>query len=235
MGPNITPHPSAGIGAWSDDDFVRAMREGRSPDGHSYWPAFPYPAFQYASDQQLADIWAYLRSVPPADTPSKPHDLRPGMGRVARGMWRALYFDASGFVVDASQSEAWNMGAQLGAGIGHCGECHSPRNRFGAVDKQRALAGHPGPPEAAPNITPGAGGLANWTHDDRLTFLETGMSADGDFVGGEMGRMIEYGVAKLSAGERAALALWLGSVAPIATQLVPSMPKEGAVPREDWE
>ncbi|HEX6610900.1 MAG TPA: cytochrome c, partial [Hyphomicrobiaceae bacterium] len=106
-GPNITPHPEAGIGRWSEADFMRAMREGRRPDGANYFPAFPYPSFTLISDADLRDLWAYLRSLPPSSRPSEPHDL--GLlyrWRFSVAIWKWMFFTPGPLAPDAAKSAA---------------------------------------------------------------------------------------------------------------------------------
>jgi mono/diheme cytochrome c family protein len=212
-GPNITPDPVHGIGAWSYDDFVQAMTQGRAPSGHTYWPAFPYPAYGRLREPELADLWAYLRSLPASDRPDDRHAVRIPRWPAA-GVWRRRFFEPGAFTNNPNQSAEWNRGAYLGEGIGHCGECHTPRNRLGALQQDQKHWGAPGPPEAAPDITPGANGLAEWDLDDLSAFLEDGMTAEGDVVGGEMARIVEHGTARLSEADRHALAVWLWSLPP---------------------
>ena len=214
IGPNLTPDPTHGIGGWTYADFERAMTRGRSPEGRAYWPAFPYPAYTKLRAQELADLWAYLQTLQPDPRPDEPHRI----GRLKRfpalSFWRLLYFDRGAYQDDPSESAVWNRGAYLGEGIGHCGECHSPRNRHGAVRHDQALSGQSDPPEPAPNLTRSSQRLARWTLGDAETFFSLGMTAEGDFVGGEMLRIVEEGTARLSPAERAALATWLLSLDP---------------------
>ena len=131
-GPNITPHPQAGIGKWSEADFVRAMREGRRPDGSHYFPAFPYPSFTSISDADLRDLWAYLRTLPPSARPSQEHDL--GLlyrWRFLVGFWKWLYFTPGPMVPDPKRTALLNRGDYVVSALGHCGECHTPRNFMG--------------------------------------------------------------------------------------------------------
>ncbi len=212
-GPNLTPDPTHGIGGWTYDDFVRAMTLGRSPRGHTYWPAFPYPSYTNLREPELADLWAFLQTLPASSRENDRHDV--GMPRwPAARYWRRKYFEPGPFEDDPTQSAEWNRGAYLGHGIGHCGECHSPRNKLGAIQADAALSGSPGPPESAPDITPGKEGLAGWSTADLTSFFADGMTAEGDFVGGEMGRIVEKGTARLSPEDRRALAVWLLSVPP---------------------
>src|SRR5262245_12211671 len=141
-GPNITPDAQAGIGRWSAADFVRAMREGRRPDGANYFPAFPYPSFTKITDADVRDLFAYFKSLKPNATPSKPHEL--GFfyrWRFLVTFWKWLFFSPGAFVADAAQSAQVNRGAYLVEALGHCGECHTPRNFLGGTKKSRLLAG----------------------------------------------------------------------------------------------
>src|SRR5213594_3144839 len=104
-GPNITPHPQAGIGRWSFADFVRALREGRRPDGAHYFPSFPYPSFTKINDQDLRDLWAYLRTVPQSSRANQPHQLRFPFGwRWLVWGWKLLFFTPGPFVADPAKS-----------------------------------------------------------------------------------------------------------------------------------
>lgn len=232
-GPNLTPDPVHGIGTWDYGDFVKAMTRGRA-DGHALWPAFPYTSFTTLRDQELRDLWAWLQTVEPVAEPDRKHDLPPLVGRFsALGLWRALYFRKGTFEEDPAQDAAWNMGAYLAEGIGHCGECHSPRNALGAVKGKHPLSGQGDPPEPAPNITPA--GIGSWSHSDLTYFLESGMTPEGDVVGGEMARIVEEGTGRLSPEERVALATWLMSLEPwpeAAAEEAPA-PEEDQAPAED--
>lgn len=215
-GPNITPDPKDGIGAWTEDDFVRAMRRGRSPKGHLFYPAFPYTAFTEMTDGDLADLWAYLRTLKPVAQPDEPHDLH-GIYK-ARGLvmafWRMVGFHPGPYESDPDRSEQWNRGAYLVQAVGHCGECHTPRNGIGVPKKDETFAGFEGPPEKAPNITPSDDGIGRWSHEDVLSFLQLGILPNGDFVGGGMGHVVYEGTSKLSADDREAIATYLASVPP---------------------
>src|SRR5262249_24506840 len=131
-GPNITPHPEHGIGRWTEGDFVRAMRKGERPDGSNYFPAFPYPSFTGMTDQDVRDLWAYLRTLPPSDRPSKAHDLRfPYSWRPLVSVWKMLFFTAGPLASDPGLDAVQNRGRYLVQALGHCGECHTPRNFLG--------------------------------------------------------------------------------------------------------
>jgi mono/diheme cytochrome c family protein len=123
FGPNITPHPQAGIGSWGEADFIRAMRLGVRPDGAHYYPAFPYPSFTKIVDADLRDLFAYLKSLPPNARASQPHELRFPFGwRFLLWGWKWLFFEPGPFVAPAGRSPQLVRGAYLTDALGHCGE-----------------------------------------------------------------------------------------------------------------
>ncbi len=212
-GPNITPHAEAGIGRWNEADFVRAMREGRRPDGAHYFPAFPYPSFTLIGDADLRDLWAYLRSLAPSSRPSQPHEL--GFlyrWRFLVGIWKWLFFTPGPFVADPGKNAVLNRGAYLVNALGHCGECHTPRNFLGAKKNSHHLAGAGGK-DGAPNLTPTR--LKKWGDGDLRDFLTTGLSPDGDVVGDTMGEVIQNTTAQLTKPDLEALLAYLRSLPPL--------------------
>lgn len=217
--PNISPDPETGIGSWRDEDFVRAMREGKSPTGGHYYPTFPYTSYARMTEQDVLDLKAYLDTVPAVRNPVPDHDLPFPFGiRFSMFGWKLLFFDDAPFAPDPNQSAAWNRGAYIVNGPGHCGECHTPRNFLGVVDSDRPLAGNSNGPDgdAVPNITPGAGGIGDWSEDDIVSFLEIGITPDGDFVGGAMTDVVEESTGKLTTDDLKAIATYLSSLPPIA-------------------
>lgn len=217
--PNITPDPETGIGNWSDEDFIRAMKKGVSPDGGRYYPTFPYTSYTRMTRQDMLDLKAYLDTVPPVRNAVPDHDLAFPFGIRASMMgWQLLFFDDTPFEADTTKSDAWNRGAYLVNGPGHCGECHTPRNLLGVVDSGRPLAGNANGPEgdAVPNITPHSSGIGGWTEDDIVSMLEVGLLPDGDFAGGAMTDVIEESTSKLSEDDRRAIASYLLSLPPLA-------------------
>jgi mono/diheme cytochrome c family protein len=212
-GPNITPHPEAGIGRWSEADFMRALREGRRPDGAHYFPAFPYPSFTLISDADLRDLWAYLRTLAPHARRNQPHEL--GFfyrWRFLVGIWKWLFFTPGPYAADAAKSAVLNRGAYLVNALGHCGECHTPRNFLGGTKKSRRLAGAGGD-DGAPNLTPTK--LKKWGDGDLRDFLTTGLSPDGDVVGDTMGEVITNTVSQLAKPDLEALIAYLRSLPPL--------------------
>jgi mono/diheme cytochrome c family protein len=210
-GPNITPHPEAGIGRWSEADFMRAMREGRRPDGSNYFPAFPYPSFTLITDGDLRDLWAYLRSLPPSSRQSEPHDL--GFlyrWRFLVSFWKWLYFEPGPFAPDSAKSAQLNRGDYLVRALGHCGECHTPRNLLGGPKKDRFLAGAK---DVAPNLTPTR--LKKSGDGELRDFLTTGLTADGDVPAKEMGEVITNTTSQLTPEDLNALIAYLRSLPPL--------------------
>jgi mono/diheme cytochrome c family protein len=143
---NLTPDSETGIGSWTAEQFVDAMTRGVSPDHRNYFPAFPYTSYRNMRVEDLLDLWAYLRELEPVSAPGRSPDiLMPGLARRAVGLWKRLAFGEAGILPDPERSEAWNRGAYLVNGPGHCGECHTPRNALMISDDSRALAGGPHP------------------------------------------------------------------------------------------
>jgi mono/diheme cytochrome c family protein len=215
FGPNITPHPQAGLGRWSEGDFVRAMREGRRPDGAHYFPAFPYTSFTKISDADLRDLWAYLRSVAPSSRPSESHDL--GLlfrWRFLVGIWKWLFFTPGPFVPDAGKSAVLNRGAYLVEALGHCGECHTPRNFLGAPKKSRFLAGAKmAEGAAALNLTPER--LKKQSDAEIKEFLRTAMTPDGDVAAESMAEVVRNTTGQLTPQDLDALVAYLRSLPPL--------------------
>jgi mono/diheme cytochrome c family protein len=221
FGPNITPHPKHGIGKWSEEDFIRALRDGIAPDGSYYLPVFPFPSYTGMSDADLKAIKAYIFTLAPVARPSRPHQVGiPFRWRALQPLWRSLYFKPGPFRPDASRSAKWNRGAYLVRAVGHCSECHTPRTALGGPDSSRILAGTEDGPdgETVPNITPDPKtGIGKWTPDEIAEYLEIGALPDGDFAGSLMAGVIEDATGKLTASDRAAIVVYLRALTPIRT------------------
>ena len=218
-GPNITPHPSAGLGRWSEADFVRAMRLGLRPDGAHYFPAFPYPSFTRINDADLRDLWAYLRTLPASARPSQAHDLRFPFGwRFLVAGWKWLFFSPGPFPADPKQTPLQQRGAYLVEALGHCGECHTARNFLGGPRRDRPLAGTAKGPEGdkIPNLTPAR--LKKWGDADLKGFLQTGLTPDGDVAAETMGEVIRNTTGELVPEDLAALIAYLRSLPAIADE-----------------
>lgn len=215
FGPNITPHPQAGIGRWSEQDFIRALREGRRPDGAHYFPAFPYPSFTKINDQDLRDLWAYLRSVPQSNRASQPHQLRFPFGwRWLVWFWKLLFFKPGPFAADSAKSAIVNRGSYLVNALGHCGECHTPRNFLGGPKRSRYLAGAKLAEGAgAPNLTPAR--LKKKDDAEVKDFLQTGMTPDGDVAAEAMGEVVRNTTSQLTPQDLDAVVAYLRSLPPL--------------------
>jgi mono/diheme cytochrome c family protein len=213
-GPNITPHPQAGIGRWTEQDFLRAMREGVRPDGAHYYPAFPYPSFTRVVDQDLRDLWAYLRSLPASSRENRPHELdRPYRWRWLLAGWKLLFFSPGPFQPDPSRSEAVNRGAYLTNALGHCGECHTPRNFLGGLQEDRHLAGAKVGEATATNLTPT--GLKKVSDDYLREVLQTGLTPEGDILSEAMGEVVQNTTSQLTSQDLDALIAYLRSLPPL--------------------
>lgn len=221
---NITPDAETGLGSWSESDFIVAMRHGRGPDGTSYYPVFPYPAFTLIAEDDLRDLWAYLRSLAPVSRRNRSHVLPfPYSLRITAAAWRWLFFEPRAFDPEPAGGEKLRRGEYLATALGHCPECHTPRTRFGTLDGSMYLAGAADGPEGelAPNITPDDDtGIGRWSEPDLTWFLRTGFKPDGDDAQGLMRSLIEHGYGKLSKEDLAALAAYLLTVAPIENRVV---------------
>jgi len=212
--PNISSDRQAGIGSWSLLDFVNAMKRGVSPQGHHYYPAFPYTSFSRMTVSDLADLKAYLDTLPPMQDPSRKQELNfPWRWRRGVGLWKRIFLNASP-VVAVGEDPQSKRGRYLVEGPGHCGECHTPRNRMFGLRRDAWLAGAKipvGDDETAPDITPGKEGIGDWSLDDIQWFLETGFDPDADTVKGAMVG-VQENLAKLSESDRQAIAAYLKKV-----------------------
>lgn len=214
--PNITPDRETGIGGWSEADFLRAMRDGRAPDGSPYYPAFPYTSYHRMTDADLRALWRFLRGVPAVRRSVPDHELGfPYRLRFGLHLWQWLYHEPEPFEPDPSKDALWNRGAYLVLGPGHCAECHTPRNWMGALDWDRAFTGNPDGPggDEVPNITSDPEhGIGAWSLEQLAFYLKVGMRPDGDFAGGEMAKIIENGTSRISEDDRRAIATYLLSL-----------------------
>lgn len=214
--PNITADPEHGIGGWSEAEFVRAVREGRRPDGAPYYPAFPYPSYAGMTGEDARDLYAFFMTVEPVPRPSPGHDLRfPFSVRLLLWPWRFLYFDPSPDLPPG-------RGAYLALALGHCGECHTPRNILGAPRESRAFAGAVlGDGDGAPNITSHPDdGIGGWSEADLRFFLKIGLGPDGDAAGGEMALVVEHSTSRLTDADLDAMVAWFRALPPLAGGVV---------------
>jgi len=213
--PNISPDGTDGIGRWTEADFVTALMKGTSPGGTHYFPAFPYTSYQRAKVEDIRDLFAYLKTLEPVSGKVRNHDV-PFPFNIRRnvGVWKLLFMDGMAFTPDVAHSAQWNRGAYLVNGLGHCAECHSPRNLLGGIVAAQRFAGGPNPEGEGwvPNIT--QKNLGDWSKKDFAFFLQTGQTPDDDNASGPMARVIKN-TSQLPAEDRVAMAEYLKSLPPV--------------------
>jgi mono/diheme cytochrome c family protein len=212
---NLTPDRSTGIGAWSADDFWRALHRGRSRDGRLLYPAFPYPNYTEVTRADADAMYAYLRTVPAVRRENTPHGLRwPYSTQAALAVWRALYFRPGEYQRDPEQSAEWNRGAYLVRGLGHCAACHTPRNALGASGEMMDLSGGLIPMQNwyAPSLTSEReAGVAHWSVRDIARLLRDGVSARGTVLG-PMAEVVLYSTQYLEDADALAMGVFLKSL-----------------------
>lgn len=213
IAPNISPDPQNGIGGWSALDLANAMMRGVSPEGGHYYPVFPYASYVHAELQDIADLHAFLMTLPPVTTPSAPHQVGfPFNIRRLLGGWKALFLNES-WVIDGDLTDPQKRGRYLAEGLGHCAECHTPRNALGGLERGRWLVGGPVPGGKGnfPNITPAK---LKWSEAEVIEYLTSGFTPDFDSAGGHMALVVEN-TAQLPPEDRAAIAAYLQIVPPV--------------------
>jgi mono/diheme cytochrome c family protein len=214
--PNISSDPEDGIGAWSVSDFANAMQRGISPDGGHLYPAFPYASYVRMSPADVADLRAFLATLPAVSGGTAGHSLQfPFNIRRGIGLWKLAFLTAAPAVAVGGEDPVVARGQYLVEGPGHCGECHTPRNFAGAMDFARWLGGAPAAEGEGrvPNITGGEGGIGDWSLADIVYFFETGFLPDFDSVGGAMVD-VQENLALLPGEDREAIAAYLKVVPP---------------------
>ncbi len=209
--PNISPHPGDGIGDWSTLQFVNAMQRGISPDGRHYYPSFPYASYVRMSVEDLIDLKAYLDTLPAVAGRIDDHELAfPWTLRRAVGFWKRLYLDPEPVIDTTNAATLVQRGRVLVEGVGHCGECHTPRDALGGMDRSRWLTGAPSPEGegTVPDITPAGKNTRDWSASDIAYYLQSGFTPDFDTVGGSM-VAVQENMAKLPEEDREAMAAYL--------------------------
>ena len=218
--PNISPHLEAGIGSWSLADFINAMKRGVSPKGSHYFPAFPYPSYARMSNQDAADLWAFMKTLPQSEVQVADHSISfPFNIRRGVGLWKFLYMDENPILEIDTSNPQLLRGRYLVEALGHCGECHTPRNALGGPDNSRWLAGGVGPEgkEKIPNITPHKDGIGSWSGADITYSLESGFTPEFDSFGSSMAA-VQENMARLPLSDREAIAAYLKAVKALPTK-----------------
>ena len=213
VAPNISPHPEEGIGTWTDAEIVTAVMSGVSPGGQHYFPAFPYAAYGRAELADIVSLVAYLRTLPESDRENEPHEVAfPFNIRRNIGLWKRLFVEHDEWVLDGELDEQQERGRYLVEALAHCGECHTPRNALGGLDRSRWLAGAPNPAGRGniPNITPAE---LSWSHADLVEYFTSGFTPDFDTAGGPMAEVVRT-LSQLPQEDREAIAAYVKALPP---------------------
>ncbi len=214
VAPNISPDPDHGIGGWSLQDFASAVKRGVSPEGTHLYPAFPYTTYTRMELQDIADLKAFMDTLPASDRPNAPHEIGfPFNQRILLGPWKLLNLDSAWVMAGPPDAET-ARGRYLVEAMGHCAECHTTRNPIGGLDLGRWMGGAPNPSGKGriPNITPAA---LDWSAGDIAYYLKSGFTPDFDSAGGEMSEVVTN-LAHLPDADLAAIAAYVKALPPVA-------------------
>lgn len=229
--PNITPDLEKGIGSWSDQDFMKALRHGVAPrdgiasKGAYYFPIFPYTSYTQMKDEDILAIKAYIfNSVKPSNEPNKDHEIKfPYNIRMNLKIWRDMFFRPGAREHGDTRvvSESFQRGGYLVNAVAHCVECHTPRTPVtNGLKLGKALSGNPNTPEGvAPNITMDATGIGNWSREDFVTFLEDGTKPNSGSAEGMMEKIINEGTSQLTDEDREAIVEYILAQRPIKNEV----------------
>ncbi len=212
IAPNISPDPTHGIGDWTLAEFVTAMQNGVSPEGRHYYPAFPYTSYRLTTRQDIADLFAFMMTLPASDTPSQPHQVSfPVTITRGIGLWNQLHLHDE-FAIAAELSEQEARGRYLSDALAHCAECHTPRDATGGLDRARWMAGAPNPTGRGtiPALTPDE---LSWSVEEIAAYLNDGFAPDFDTAGGQMADVV-LNMARLTPEDRLAIAVYLKALPP---------------------
>ena len=212
MTPNITPDKETGIGNYSVQDFILAMRRGVAPGGKRLYPAMPYTYYAHMGERNVTALWNYLQTVKPVKKSVDVNQLHfPFNMRVLMRGWNKLFFNPAP-VLNKQKSIAWNRGAYLVNGPAHCGACHSPKNAFGADKGQLSGASLQG--WFAPDLTSeNNAGLGSWTADDIVEYLHSGRNRH-SLASGPMAEAVENSTSMMQDTDLKAMAIYLKDLPP---------------------
>jgi len=210
---NLTPDRDTGIGAWTDADFINALRFGVDPDGSRYYPAFPYPNFTKLTRDDILAIRAYLATLTPVQNITPEAELRfPFNFRILMRAWNYLFLRPGFLEPDQQKGADWNRGRYLVEAVGHCGACHTPKNFFGADKRGQYLAGGVVDGWFAPRLDGAArGGLTSWSVEDIVEYLQSGRNAK-SHAGGLMAEVVTNSTSQISDADAHAIAVYLKSL-----------------------
>jgi mono/diheme cytochrome c family protein len=228
--PNITADAQTGIGQWTDADFLKAVHQGVGRDGKRLYPAFPYAAYTYLTDEDVLAIKAYLFTLAPVRNSAPANALAfPFNQRWLMSFWGLLFNPDKRFEPLPEQSVEWNRGAYLVEGLAHCGDCHTPRNLMQALDNTRKFSGALINGWRAYNVTADkAAGVGRWSDAELEQYLASGHAVGRGTASGPMAEAVEYSFRNLTANDIHAMVAYLRSVPAIATQDLPAPKTEAA-------
>jgi mono/diheme cytochrome c family protein len=228
---NITPDAATGIGSYSDADFLDAVHKGIGRGDKKLYPSMPYASYTYMSDADALAIKAYLFTLKPLHAPTPPNTLVfPFNQRSLMRIWSALFNPDQRYEPNLARSAEWNRGAYLVEAMGHCGECHTPRNLLFALNNRRKFAGAVQAGWRAYNITPdGNSGVGSWSDAQLMQYLSIGHADGRGTASGPMGEAVDASLSHLKPGDIAAMVVYVRSVAEVATPDLPQ-PKDSPAP-----
>ncbi|USQ13883.1 c-type cytochrome [Legionella lytica] len=213
--PNITPDKETGIGKWTEEDFIRALKDGHNPKGENFFPVFPYYYFSLVTEEDARALHAYFRSIPPVNQKNKdlPFPFNVPGSRLALWGWNLLFFypENREFVYDKTQSPEWNRGRYIVDGLGHCSMCHTPLNPFGAPKNKYYLTGTFIDGFWAPNIT--KLGLESASHQEVVdVFKKNQLINNAGPVAGPMAEVNHNSLMYMTDADLMAIATYLKTV-----------------------
>ncbi len=221
---NITPERQTGIGGWTDEQIITAIRLGRRPNGERLLPVHPFTVFNGMAEEDLRALVAYLRTLPPVNRSNQAKRITvPLFESVFLPAWLAA-FAVREMPPPRAPTSGLARGEYLVRAVGHCGECHTPRTMTYATDNSRFLAGNPKGPENSevPNITPEKATGLTWSEEEIADYLGTGNKPDGDVAGGLMGEVIQgttAGYREMTKEDRLAIARYLKSIPAVRNKI----------------
>mgnify|MGYP001816058294 FL=1 len=187
--PNISTDKETGIGNWRDEYFIRALTHGIAPDGHHYYPSFPYLSYRNMSREDMLAIKAYLFSQPAVSQTNKPHQLEWYLSQFTLRIWKIL-----NDLVAMPVTHDGSRGSYLVDVLGHCNECHTPRNVLGMLKMQHSLQGNED--LSAPDIGASKNGIGDWRKQELADLFRYGELPDGDYVADHMGEVVDNSTSK---------------------------------------
>jgi mono/diheme cytochrome c family protein len=220
---NITPDADTGIGAYTDAEFLNALHKGIGRGNVKLYPAMPYASYTYMSDADALAIKAYLFTLKPLHRPAPQNTLAfPFNQRGLMSVWSAMFNPDERYEPNLQRDAVWNRGAYLAEALGHCGECHTPRNLAFALNNRQKFAGAVQAGWRAYNITPDRGsGVGAWSDADLSHYLSTGHADGRGTASGPMGEAVDASLSHLKSSDLAALVIYLRTVASVATEDLP--------------